>query len=137
MIDPLPQGVEFAGFMTKPIGTHYRSALNRVEWAGTLESFAAPITITFEVTVTADLHAGQRLTNTLWVDSGAGWAVARSIVTAIDYFDLSSSAKEIDRSTLAANGLVTYTLRVQNPSGNFRHNRDQRSATERRHVSCR
>ena len=42
--------------------------------------------------------------------------MARSVVTAIDYFDLSSSAKLIDRSTLAANGIVTYTIRLANPS---------------------
>jgi uncharacterized repeat protein (TIGR01451 family) len=115
-IDPLPGGVQFAGFIAKPIGTHYNSALNRVEWAGVLNHFSPPITITFEVTVTPDLKSGQRLTNTLAVDSGAGWKMARAAVTAIDYFDLSSSAKLIDQSTLAANGLVTYTIRLENPS---------------------
>ncbi len=115
-IDPLPAGVQFAGFIAQPIGTHYNAALNRVEWARGLASFSAPITITFDVIVTPDLHPGQRITNTLFVDSGAGWNMARSVVTAIDYFDLSSSAKEIDRSTLDDNGLVTYTIRVQNPS---------------------
>ncbi|HZY40828.1 MAG TPA: hypothetical protein VFF59_02410, partial [Anaerolineae bacterium] len=115
-IDPLPVGVQFAGFITKPIGTHYNAALNRVEWAGILNSFSSPITITFEVTVTSDLKPGQRITNTLAVDSGAGWSMARSAVAAIDYFDLSPSAKEIDRSTLTANGIATYTIRVENSS---------------------
>jgi len=114
--DPLPVGVQFAGFITQPIGTHYNSVLNRVEWVGARDSFSPPITITFEVTVTPDLKPGQRLTNTLSLNSGAGWSMARSVVTAIDYFDLSSSTKEIDRSTLADNGLVTYTIHVQNPS---------------------
>ncbi|MBI5565070.1 MAG: hypothetical protein HY870_09250 [Chloroflexi bacterium] len=116
-IDPLSAGVQFAGFITQPAGTHFNAALNRVEWVHSLNSFSAPITITFDVIVTPDLHPGQRITNTLFVDSGAGWNVVRTAVTAIDYFDLSSSAKEIDRSTLADTGLVTYTLRVQNPSG--------------------
>jgi len=108
--------VQFAGFISKPSGTRYDPALNRVEWAGTLNNYAPPITITFDVTVTPDLKPGQRLTNTLAVDSGAGWNMARAVVTAIDYFDLSSSAKLIDRSTLAANGIVTYTIRLENPS---------------------
>jgi len=115
-IDPLPVGVQFAGFIAKPTGTNYNSALNRVEWHGARNSYSPPITITFEVIVTSDLEPGQRITNTLSVDSGAGWSTTRSAVTAIDYFDLSSSAKEVDRSTLAANGIVTYTIRVQNPS---------------------
>lgn len=115
-IDPLPRGVQFAGFIAKPIGTRYDPALNRVEWAGTLNNYSPPITITFDVTVTPDLKSGQRLTNTLAVESGAGWNLARSVVTAIDYFDLSSSAKLIDRSTLAVNGIVTYTIRLENPS---------------------
>jgi uncharacterized repeat protein (TIGR01451 family) len=115
-IDPLPTGVEFAGFAANPIGAQYNPALNRVEWAGARDSFSPPITLTFEVTVTSDLRPGQRITNTLLVDSGAGWSLARSVVTAIDYFDLSPSAKEVDRSTLAANGIVTYTICVQNPS---------------------
>jgi uncharacterized repeat protein (TIGR01451 family) len=115
-IDPLPYGVQFAGFISKPIGTYFNPTLNRVEWAGTLNNYSPPITITFDVTITPDLKSGQRLTNTLALDSGAGWNMARSVVTAIDYFDLSSSVKLIDRSTLAANGIVTYTIRLENPS---------------------
>ncbi|HTP07529.1 MAG TPA: kelch repeat-containing protein, partial [Anaerolineae bacterium] len=115
-IDPLPYGVQFAGFFSKPIGAHYDPVLNRVEWLGTMNNYSPPITITFDVTVTPELKPGQRLTNTLAVDSGAGWNMARSAVTAIDYFDLSSSVKLIDRSTLAANGIATYTIRLENPS---------------------
>ncbi len=117
VIDPLPAGVQFAGFITQPSGTGFSTALNRVEWHGVRNHYSPPLTIAFEVTVTADLKPGQRLTNTLYVDSGAGWNMTRAVVTAIDYFDLSSSAKEIDRITLAENGVATYTLRVQNPSG--------------------
>lgn len=116
VIDPLPGGVQFADFITNPVVARYDSALNRVEWTGGLDSFSPPITITFEVTVTADLKPGQRITNTLSVDSDAGWSMARSAATAIDYVDLSSSAKVVDQSTLAANGIVTYTLHVENPS---------------------
>ena len=94
----------------------FNSTLNQIEWHGARDSYAPPITITFEVSVTHDLKPGQRLTNTLAVDSGAGWSMVRAAVTAIDYFDLSSSAKLIDRSTLASNGVATYTIRVASPS---------------------
>jgi uncharacterized repeat protein (TIGR01451 family) len=115
-IDPLPGGVQFAGFSSKPIGTGFSSALNRVEWHGRRDSYAPPITITYDVIVTPDLKPGQRLTNTLAVDSGAGWKMARAVVTAIDTFDLSSSAKTVERGTLAANGIATYTIRLESPS---------------------
>jgi uncharacterized repeat protein (TIGR01451 family) len=115
-IDPLPDGVQFAGFISKPFGTSYNSALRRVEWKGVRNSFSPPITITFDAAVAPDLKPGQRLTNTLAMGSGAGWNTARSVVTAIDYFDLSSSAKTVDRSTLAANGIATYTIHLENPS---------------------
>ena len=115
-IDPLPQGAQFAGFISNPIGTSFNPALNRIEWHGARDSYSPPITITFDVSVTSELKPGQRLTNTLSVDSGAGWSMAREAVTAIDYFDLSSSAKQVDRSTLAANGIATYTIRVASPS---------------------
>ena len=115
-IDALPQGVQFAGFISNPIGASFNSTLNQIEWHGVRDSYAPPITITFEALVTPDLKPGQRLTNTLAVDSGAGWSMALSAVTAIDYFDLSSSAKLIDRSTLASNGIATYTIRVASPS---------------------
>ncbi len=136
-IDPLPDGVQFAGFISKPIGTCYNSALNRVEWTGARNSFSPPITITFDVTVTPDLKPGQRLTNTLAVDSGAGWNMARSVVTAIDYFDLSSSAKTIDRSTLAANGIATYTIRLAKPVDDIGHGRRERSTARRSDLSYR
>lgn len=115
-IDPLPAGGQFAGFIAQPAGASYNAALKQVEWTGALKSYAPPKQIVFEVEVTPELHPGQRLTNTLHVDSGAGWTTERSVVTAIDYFDLSSSAKEIDRSALADTGRVTYTVRVHNPS---------------------
>lgn len=116
MIDQLPAGVQFAGFGANPIGAVYDPALNRVTWAGALNHYSPPLTITFDVTVSADLRSGQLLTNTLHVDGGAGWSANRTASTAIEYFDLSPSSKEADRSTLAENGIVTYTIRVQNPS---------------------
>jgi len=70
-IDALPPGVQFAGFISKPIDASFNSALNQIEWHGARDSYAPPITITFEVSVTSELKPGQRLTNTLAVDSGA------------------------------------------------------------------
>ena len=64
-IDALPQGVQFAGFISNPIGASFNPALNRIEWHGARDSYAPPITITFDVSVTSELKPGQRLTNTL------------------------------------------------------------------------
>jgi uncharacterized repeat protein (TIGR01451 family) len=115
VIDPLPAGTTFAGFVHNPIGAAYNSVLKRVYWTGSLDNFTAPISFTFDVTVDADVRSGRRITNTAEFNSGLNWSLDRSAVISIDYFDLSASRKSVDLVS-SADGRLTYTLQLDNAS---------------------
>lgn len=116
LINTLPPAAVFDGFVANPIGASYNPALHRVEWHGLLNSYHAPVTITYEAVIGNDVRSGQRLTGTLWLDNGLGGAAMRQAVTRLDFFDLDSSVKMADQSALTADGRVTYTVRIEDTS---------------------
>ncbi len=113
LLDPIPGGTTFAGFIGDPSGGSFNAAGNQVEWQGPLSANPQPITITFSVRVnTTGWIAGQFITNTMIIHKGLN-VLERSASTWIDAFDLSSSGKRVSRESAVIGDALTYTVRVQ------------------------
>ena len=116
LLDPIPGGTTFDGFIGDPSGGHYNAAEDQVEWNGPLAANPTPITITFSVRVNADGWTnGQFLTNTMTIHNGLN-VIERSVGTWIDAFDLSMSSKRVSRESAVVGDVMTYTVRVQSTS---------------------
>ncbi len=116
LLDPIPGGTTFDGFIDNPAGATYNASGNQVEWHGALPANPTPITITFSVRVsTGGWTNGQFLTNTVAIHNGLN-VIERSAGTWIDAFDLSMSSKRVNRESAVVGDVMTYTIRVQSGS---------------------
>lgn len=120
--DPIPAGATFAGLgpaTVSPAPT-FSGGLNRVEWSGSLPANQPPVTFTFGVVVNnAGWVSGETITNTATFSDGNSLTFDRSAFTMLDFFDLSSSSKGVNRSMALAGDTLTYTIRVENTSPTF------------------
>ena len=116
LLDPIPGGTTFDGFISNPAHATFNNSANRVEWNGPLAANPAPITITFRVAVNHTGWIGSRLiTNTVSIHNGLN-VMTRAVGTWYEGFDLSSSRKEVNRASAIVGDVITYSLRVQTTS---------------------
>ena len=116
LLDPVPSGTTFDGFITKPANATFNNSANQVEWTGPLTASPDPITITFRVAVNNTGWINSRLiTNTVSIHNGLN-VTTRAVGTWYDGFDLSSSRKEVNRASAIVGDVITYSLRVQTTS---------------------
>jgi len=116
LLDPIPDGTTFDGFVGNPSGASYNAIDDQVEWHNPLPASPAPITITFSVRVNTTGWMNARLiTNTLFIHNGLN-VITRSTGTWLDAFDLSPSFKQVDAAEITAGYRLTYHLRVATTS---------------------
>jgi N-acetylneuraminic acid mutarotase len=99
VIDTLPVGTSFDGFIGNPSGATYDAGLRQVKWKGEIISHRDPIRFSFSVYAPLEgWHDGQTITNTAIFDDGLGHTFSRSAVTTFKVFDLSPSTKTVDQA---------------------------------------
>ena len=117
LIDSIPAGTSFDGFIGDPRGATYDAGLRQVKWQGEIISHRDPIRFSFSVYAPLEgWHDGQPITNTAIFDDGLGHTFSRSAVTTFRVFDLSASTKTVDRAQAASGDLLTYTIHLYNAS---------------------
>ncbi len=116
LLDPIPSGTTFDGFISNPVTATFNTGANQIEWNGPLAANPAPITITFRVAVNNTGWISSRLiTNTVSIHNGLN-VITRSVGTWYEGFDLSSSRKEVNRASAVLGDVITYSLHVQTTS---------------------
>ena len=116
VVDPIPGGTTFDGFITNPVSATFNASANQVEWNGPLAASPAPITLTFRVAVSDTSWIDSRfITNTVSIHNGLN-VITRAVGTWYEGFDLSSSRKEVNRASAVLGDVITYSLRVQTTS---------------------
>ena len=114
LVDPIPAGTTFAGFVANPIGATYNGAGDRVEWSGTVLANADPMTFSFGVDLAASGWAnGDLVTNTITFDGGDGQVYTKTIVSEVVFPDLSLSTKTASASRALAGDVLTYTINLE------------------------
>ncbi len=119
VLDPLPAGTTFGGFGPATVSPApiFNSGQNRVEWTGAIPGGQAPATFTFGVVVnSAGWTNGQFITNTATFSDGVSLAFNSTAGSTLDFFDLSSSTKKVDKAAATAGEVLTYTVHVENAS---------------------
>jgi hypothetical protein len=113
LLDPIPSGTTFDGFISNPAAATFNNSANQVEWNGPLAANPAPITITFRVAVNnTGWISSQLITNTVSIHNGLN-VMTRAVGTWYEGFDLSSSRKEVNRASAILGDVITYSLRVR------------------------
>jgi uncharacterized repeat protein (TIGR01451 family) len=114
VLDPLPAGTTFGGFGYNPLGATYNSGQHRVEWSGAIPANQPPVTVTFGLVANPGLTNGQLITNTAAFSDGVSLAFNSTAVSALDFFDLTPSTKQVNQAVATAGEVLTYTLHVKN-----------------------
>jgi uncharacterized repeat protein (TIGR01451 family) len=117
VINTIPAGTSFDGFIGSANGATYDNGLRQVKWKGQIISHSPPIQFSYSIYVPLEgWHDGQTITNTAIFNDGLGHTFNRSAVTAIQAFDLSSSTKTVDRTRAASGDILTYDIHMHNAS---------------------
>jgi uncharacterized repeat protein (TIGR01451 family) len=117
VINTLPAGTSFDGFIGNPNGATYDAGLRQVKWQGQIISHSPPIFFSYSVFVPLEgWHDGQSITNTAIFADGLGHTFTRSTITTIQAFDLSSSVKTVDQVQAASGDTLTYNIHLHNAS---------------------
>jgi uncharacterized repeat protein (TIGR01451 family) len=117
VIDPIPAGTSFDGFIGNANGATYDNGLRQVKWKGQIISHRDPIRFSFSVYAPLEgWYDGQTMTNTAYFDDGLGHAFSRSAVSTFRVFDLSASTKTVDRAQAGSGDVLTYNIHVHNSS---------------------
>ncbi len=117
VIDTIPAGTSFDGFIGSASGATYDNGLRQVKWKGEIISHRDPIRFSFSVYAPLEgWRDGQTITNTAIFDDGLGHSFSRSAVSTLRVFDLSASTKSVDKPQAAGGDMLTYTIHVRNAS---------------------
>ncbi len=117
VIDPLPAGTSFDGFIGNASGASYDDGLRQIKWRGQIISRQDPIRFSFAVYAPLECwHDGQTITNTANFNDGLGHSFTRSSVTTFKVFDLSASTKTVDRARAASGDELRYTIHLHDAS---------------------
>ena len=110
--DPLP---EYTTYVPESAtgGATYNSALNQIEWAGTV-SAETERALSFQVSLESPLPAGLVITNTATIDDGLHLPFTRTVTTVVQSSDLGTSVKTVDRAVARAGETLTYTIALNN-----------------------
>ena len=87
VINTIPAGTSFDGFIGNPNGATYDNGLRQVKWQGQIISHSPPRSFSYSVYVPLEgWHDGQSITNTAIFDDGLGHTFTRSAITTIRGF---------------------------------------------------
>lgn len=115
--DSIPAGTTFGSFGYNPLGAAYNSGQNRVEWSGAIPANQPLVTVTFGVVVNpTGWTNGQLITNTATFSDGVSLAFDSTATSALDFFDLTPSTKNVNKTAAMAGEVLTYTVHVENAS---------------------
>jgi uncharacterized repeat protein (TIGR01451 family) len=121
VINTIPAGVSFDGFIGNANGAAYDTGLRQIKWNGQIISHSPPIKFSYSVYVPLEgWHDGQTITSTATFSDGLGHSFSRSAVMAIQAFDLSASTKTVDRARAGTGDVLTYNIRLHNASAERR-----------------
>jgi uncharacterized repeat protein (TIGR01451 family) len=121
VINTLPAGMSFDGFVGSANGATYDNGLRQVKWKGQIISHSPPIRFSYSVYAPLEgWHDGQTITNTAIFNDGLGHSFIRSAITTIQAFDLSASTKTVDRAQAASGDNLTYNIHLHNASAERR-----------------
>jgi uncharacterized repeat protein (TIGR01451 family) len=114
LVDPIPAGTTFAGFIANPISATYDGVDDRVEWNGDVLVGTDPLTFSFAVDLaTSGWANGDLVTNTITFDGGDGQVYTRSVASELLFPDTSRSAKMVSDSQVVAGDVLTYTIHLE------------------------
>ncbi len=117
VMNTIPAGTSFDGFIGSANGATYDNGLRQVKWKGQIISHSTPIVFSYSVYVPLEgWHDGQVITNTAILDDGLGHSFIRSATTAIQALDLSASVKTVDRAQAASGDVLAYGIHLHNAS---------------------
>ncbi len=117
VIDTLPAGTSFDGFIGSANGATYDTGLRQVKWMGEIISHSPLHSFSFSIYVPLEgWHDGQTITNTAIFNDGLGHTFTRSAITTLSVFDLSSSTKTVDRAQAASGDVLKYTIHMHDSS---------------------
>lgn len=117
VIDTIPAGTSFDGFIGNASGATYDTGSRQVKWKGDIISHRDPIHFSFSVYAPLEgWKNGQTITNTAIFMDGLGQIFIRSTISTIDGLDLSPSTKAVDRAQARSGDTLTYTVHVRNDS---------------------
>jgi uncharacterized repeat protein (TIGR01451 family) len=112
--DTIPAEVRFVRFLANPINAQYDEAQRQIEWQGVLPANAAPTTFAYEVILdTESWQAGEALTSTTTISTGAGVVFTRVVTNVLFAVDFSTSALQANPPAVRSGEEVTYTVQVR------------------------
>ncbi len=115
--NPLPVTTHFVEILGDAHGARYNATTHSIEWQGTLTAQRDPLAIRYAVTTDpAQLHSGERLTNTVTFASGYGLVFTRTATVALLSTDLAGSYKAVDQLAARSGDRLTYTVHLQGDS---------------------
>ena len=112
MTDTLPAGLAFKSIVSPPAAT-YDAAANAVKWTGDVPAYASQ-TIQFIATV-QPVSDGTVISNYAQANNGSGHVITLGPAsTVIDFADLGTSTKTVDKSDASPGESLAYTVSVHN-----------------------
>jgi uncharacterized repeat protein (TIGR01451 family) len=114
LVDPVPVGTTFAGFIANSIGATYNGVDDQIEWSGGVLAGSDTMTFSYGVDLAASgwVH-GDLVTNTITFDGGDGQVYTRSVVSELVFPDTSLSVKTVSESQAPAGDVLTYTIHLE------------------------
>ncbi len=112
--NPLPANTTFAGFTANSQGATYNAAQHQIEWQGPLAANRDALNFTYALDIaTTGWTVGERISNTVHFNNGAGQVFTRTATGVVMAIDLTSSAKTVDRAMALGGDEMTYQINLR------------------------